>query len=100
MDSLFALPVKLNKDTTGLLYKFWVSTSAGQTILEKDLDVINLVAGDRQLTLTNSTVENDYEVLDSGDCYNYEIIECETVTEQATRLFSGRLDLLPSITSC
>jgi hypothetical protein len=22
MDSLFALPVKLNKDTTGLLYKF------------------------------------------------------------------------------
>ena len=99
-ESLFAVPFEFNKDTTGLTYKFGVWTKDWVTVFQKDLDIINLVAWQWQLTLTKNTVDDDWVLLLKWD-YLYSIKECVDATwGDATIIISWDFTILDEITDC
>ena len=101
---LLALPVDMQKDITGLSYKFGIVDSQWLLFFEKDLDVIDIPTGKLQLTLTKNNTTNDranIPVNQNNACYTYSIIECIDVTGgDATTLFWGEMNVLKEIPIC
>ena len=99
-DSAMTIPFNFNKDTTGLTYKFVVADANGTEIYEKELDVLNLILGEWQLTVTKNLSTDDWQTLDVGE-YKYVIKECVTATGgDSTVLMAGRFCVLDPFGDC
>lgn len=78
-DSLLAFAFEFDKDTTGLEYKFTVIDSRWNNIFEKNLDPVNIVTWERQLSITKNNSIDEWSTLSIGS-YLYGVKECVVAT--------------------